>query len=478
MALKVFNTLSKEKEKFVPVSEGKVGMYVCGVTPYDYCHMGHGRCYTSFDILRRYLSYRGYTVKYIQNFTDIDDKIIERAAKANTDPFALSKKFSDEYFADMDRLGILRAYAYPLVTQTIPDIIKFIERLKRNGYAYAVEGEHGSGKDVYYEVPRFVSYGKLSGQPLEKLRAGARIGMDERKKNYEDFALWKSAKPGEPSWDSPWGRGRPGWHIECSVMSTKYLGDTLDIHGGGQDLIFPHHEDEIAQSEAATGKPCAKYWLHNGFVVVGNDKMAKSLGNFVTLRQALDSHGPRLMRLFYAYTHYRAPIDSDPSRIEELRPTLQKLLDTRSMLLAESRSKARPEEGDSDAKVNADVFEIVRKFEEAMDDDFNTPLAIAALFELKDFAYSLSQDKSASRTAFAILHETYEKLANGVLGLFDAEETKAEISDAEISKLVAQRDAAKKAADYAKADAIRAQLKEKGILLTDSAKGATWKKAA
>jgi cysteinyl-tRNA synthetase len=353
-----------------------------------------------------------------------------------------------------------------------------VQRLIGNGYAYVVDGQHGSGKDVYYEVSKFVTYGKLSGQPLDELRAGARIEVDERKKNAEDFALWKSAKPGEPSWDSPWGKGRPGWHIECSVMSTKHLGDTLDIHGGGQDLIFPHHEDEIAQSEAATGKPFANYWLHNGFVIVGKEKMAKSLGNFITLRQALDKYGPRLMRLFYVYTHYRAPIDSSPTRIEELRPTLQRLLDTRAMLLTESKNKARPKESDSDFKVNADVFEIVRKFEGAMDDDFNTPLAIAALFELKDFAYKLEQEKQASRQAFALLHQTYEKLANDVLGLFDAEEAKAEISDADIAKLVAEREDAKKARDFAKADSIRSQLKAKGVILADSPKGTTWKKAA
>jgi len=477
MALQVFDTLSRQTRVFTPVHEGKVGMYVCGVTPYDYCHLGHGRCYTAFDVVRRYLGFRGYDVKYVQNFTDIDDKIIKRAAEANQDPFELSKKFSDEYFVDMDKLGIKRADVYPLVTQTIPDIVKFVERLVRNGYAYAVEGEHGSGKDVYYDVQKFVAYGKLSGQPLDKLRAGARVGVDERKKNTEDFALWKAAKPGEPSWDSPWGKGRPGWHIECSVMSTKHLGDTLDIHGGGQDLIFPHHEDEIAQSEAATGKPFAKYWLHNGFVVVGKDKMAKSLGNFVTLRAALDKFGPMLLRLFYISTHYRAPIDSDAGRIEELRPTLQKLLDTRQLLAHEAKSKTRPEKSSSDSAVKADLHAITQNFESAMDDDFNTPLALAALFELKDLAYKLAGE-NASRTSFELLAKTYESLANGVLGLFDAEETKTGISDAEIKELVLQRDAAKKEKDYKKADEIRDLLNSKGIILADKATETTWKRAA
>ena len=474
----VFDTLSKGKKKFVPLEEGKVRMYVCGITPYDYCHLGHGRCYTAFDVIRRYLAFCGYKVKYVQNFTDIDDKIIKRASEAKQDPFALSERFSEEYFVDMDSLGILRADEYPLVTKNIPDIIKFVQRLISNGYAYVVEGQHGSGKDVYYEVSRFIPYGKLSGQPLEKLRAGARIDVDERKKNAEDFALWKSAKPGEPSWDSPWGKGRPGWHIECSVMSTKNLGDTLDIHGGGQDLIFPHHEDEIAQSEAATGKPFANYWLHNGFVVVGKDKMAKSLGNFITLRQALDTHGARLVRLFYVSTHYRGPIDASPDRIEELRPTLQKLLDTRQLIEREKKNEARPEKSESDAKVKADVFATARKFEDAMDDDFNTPLALSALFELKDFAYRLEAEKGTSRTSFALLADTFEKLANGVLGIFDANEAKAGIPDAEVAALVAERDAAKKAKDFAKADEIRDGLARKGIILADKPTGTLWKRAA
>jgi len=478
MALAVFDTLSKGKKKFVPQKEGKVGMYVCGITPYDYCHLGHGRCYTAFDVVRRYLAYRGYEVKYVQNFTDIDDKIIKRAAEAKQDPFALSKKFSDEYFVDMDALGIRRADAYPLVTQTIPDIVKFVERLIRNGYGYAIEGEHGSGKDVYFEVSKFVAYGKLSGQERENLKAGARIGVDERKKAAEDFALWKSAKPGEPSWDSPWGKGRPGWHIECSVMSTKHLGDTLDIHGGGQDLIFPHHEDEIAQSEAATGKTFANYWLHNGFIVVGKDKMAKSLNNFVTLRQALDKHGPRLVRLFYVSTHYRSPLDASAERIEELRPTLQKLLDTRELLARNAKDENRPEKADSDSAVKADAHAIVQKFEDAMDDDFNTPLALASLFELKDLAYKLAAQKGASRKSFEHLAETYENLANGVLGLFDAKEAKDEMSDSEVAALVKERDVAKKAKDYKKADGIRDALNKKGIILADKPTGTVWKRAA
>jgi len=478
MALTVFDTLSKGKKKFVPQKEGKVGMYVCGITPYDYCHLGHGRCYTAFDVIRRYLAYRGYETKYVQNFTDIDDKIIKRAAEAKQDPFALSKKFSDEYFVDMDALGIVRADAYPLVTQTIPDIIKFVQRLVGNGYAYAVEGEHGSGKDVYFEVSRFIPYGKLSGQERENLKAGARIGVDERKKAAEDFALWKSAKPGEPSWDSPWGKGRPGWHIECSVMSTKHLGDTLDIHGGGQDLIFPHHEDEIAQSEAATGKPFANYWLHNGFIVVGKDKMAKSLNNFVTLRQALEKHGARLVRLFYVSTHYRSPLDASSERIEELRPTLQKLVDTRTLLAHEAKNRDRPEKSDSDSAVEADVHAIAEKFEDAMDDDFNTPLALSALFELKDFAYKLAAQKDASKKSFEFLADTYEKLANGVLGIFDAKEADKDISDAEAAALVKERDAAKKAKDYKKADEIRGLLNSKGIMLADKPTGTLWKRAA
>ncbi len=478
MALKVFNTLTHKKEAFVPLEPGKVRMYVCGITPYDFCHLGHGRCYVSFDVIRRYLSFKEMDVTYVQNFTDIDDKIINRAKEKGEDPMALSERFSSEYFTDMDRLGVLRADKYPKVTQTILGIIAFVSRLVANGSAYEVESPNGNGKDVYFEVSKFPKYGKLSGQPLDQLRAGARVEVDERKKNPEDFALWKSAKPGEPSWDSPWGKGRPGWHIECSVMSTENLGDTIDIHGGGQDLIFPHHEDEIAQSEAATGKQFARYWLHNGFVVVGKEKMAKSLGNFVTLRQAIDKYGPRLLRLFYLSTHYKEPIDSHPSRLDELRPTLQKLLDLRQLLILESQSKERPAFSENDPATLEKVRDIVTQFEAAMDDDFNTPMAMKPIFELKDYATKLAADATASAESFKTLSEAYEAMANTVLGIFDAQELKAEISDGEISDLVAQREAAKKEKDFAKADSIRTQLREKGIILEDSKDGPKWKRAA
>jgi cysteinyl-tRNA synthetase len=478
MAIRVFNTLSKSKEDFKPLEAGKAGIYVCGITPYDYCHIGHGRCYVAFDVIRRYLAHKGLAVKYVQNFTDIDDKIINRAKETGEDPLALSKRFSEEYFVDFDRLGVRRADEYTYVTGYLPQIIAFIGKILSNGYAYAVAGQSGFGQDVFFEVSKFKDYGRLSGQPLEKLRAGARVEINERKKNPEDFALWKSAKPGEPSWDSPWGKGRPGWHIECSVMSAANLGDTFDIHGGGQDLIFPHHEDEIAQSQAATGKPFARYWLHNGFVVVGKEKMAKSLGNFVTLRHALDKYGPRLLRLFYVSTQYREPVDSHPSRIEELRPVLQKLLDLRRMLLEEMENHARPEKSGKDEGINEKTKAIIIGFDDAMDDDFNTALAMKSLFELKDYSYKLQSDPAASRASFALLSKTYESLANGVLGIFDAQETKAELSEGEIADLVSQREDAKGKNDFAVADGIRAQLKEKGIILEDTSEGPKWKRAA
>lgn len=478
MSLRVFNTLSKSKEEFAPIAAGKAGIYVCGITPYDYSHLGHGRCYTAFDVVRRYLGYKGLKVKYVQNFTDIDDKIIKRAAERKIDPLVLSATFCDEYFKDFDRLGVRRADVYPRVTQYIPKIVAFVQRLIGNGYAYAVAGQHGSGNDVYFAVRKFKDYGKLSGQPLENLRAGARVEVDERKQSPEDFALWKSAKPGEPSWDSPWGKGRPGWHIECSVMSTDNLGDTIDIHGGGLDLIFPHHEDEIAQSEATTGKKFAKYWLHNGFVTVGKEKMAKSLGNFITLREALDKYGPRLLRLFYISTHYREPLDSHESRITELRPTLQKLLDLRQVLFEESKNQSRAEKSENDAEVAKSARKFEADFVAAMDDDFNTPLALSALFELKDYAYALSREPSSSRAAFALLLEEYESLANGVLGLFDAQEARAGIGDGEIAALVEQREISKKARDFKSADAIRATLKNHGVILEDTPAGPKWRKAA
>ncbi|MDD5259505.1 MAG: cysteine--tRNA ligase, partial [bacterium] len=313
LTLFLYNTLTQQKEEFKPLKNKVVNMYVCGVTPYDEVHLGHARCYVAFDVIRRYLEYKGYTVNYIQNFTDIDDKIIKRAQEKNVQPLELAQKNIDAYFQDINALNIKPALKYPRVTEHIPDIIKIVENLVNSRHAYVVDG------DVYFRVASFPGYGKLSKRELDQLKSGARVEIDERKESPLDFALWKKEKPGEPSWTSPWGNGRPGWHIECSAMSLGELKiDTLDIHGGGQDLIFPHHENEIAQSEAVTGKPFAKYWLHNGFVTINKEKMSKSLGNFFTLKEIYKKYEPQVVRLFLISQHYRSPIDFSENKLEEM----------------------------------------------------------------------------------------------------------------------------------------------------------------
>ncbi|MEW6329461.1 MAG: cysteine--tRNA ligase, partial [Candidatus Micrarchaeota archaeon] len=324
MPIKVFNNLTKKIEEFHPLGEREreIQMYVCGVTPYDYSHLGHARTYAAFDVIKRYFEYRGYKVRYIQNITDIDDKIIKRANEVGADPLKLSLEFQKSALEDMDALKIARADKYPKVTEHIPEIIALIKKLISRGYAY--ETEDG----VYFEVEKFPDYGKLSKQSLDEIKAGARVEIDEKKRNPADFALWKKAKPGEPFFESPWGKGRPGWHIECSAMSMKYLGDNFDIHGGGRDLIFPHHENEIAQSEGATGKQFVKYWLHTGFLSVNKEKMAKSLGNFITIKDALKKHDADSLRLFYALTHYRSPIDFSDKNVEYAHNALEGLRNT------------------------------------------------------------------------------------------------------------------------------------------------------
>ena len=319
MTLSVFNTMGSRKEPFVPLAPGKVRMYVCGVTVYDLCHIGHARANVAFDIIVRYLRHAGYDVTYVRNFTDIDDKILRRAAQEGSDYLAVSTKYIRAFHDDFDRLGLLRPDAEPKATENIPEIVALVARLVRGGKAYEVGG------DVYYSVKGFPGYGKLSGKNVDDLRAGARVDVDERKNDPLDFALWKASKPGEPAWESPWGPGRPGWHIECSAMSMKHLGETFDIHGGGKDLVFPHHENEIAQSEAATGKPFARYWLHNGFVNVNNEKMSKSLGNFFTLRDVLAQFKPEVLRFFLASSHYRSPIDYSDQSLTEAKAGLDRL---------------------------------------------------------------------------------------------------------------------------------------------------------
>lgn len=377
--MKVYNTLSGQKEELVLENPPEIKMYVCGPTTYNFIHLGNARPLVVFDTVRRYLEFKGYDVTYVQNFTDVDDKIINRAAEDGIDAQTLAGKYIDEYFVDADRLGIRRADVHPRVSEHIPQIVEAIERLIEKGFAYEVEG------DVYYRVKSFAEYGKLSHRSLEDMLAGARVEVDDRKEEPVDFALWKAAKEGEPSWPSPWGPGRPGWHIECSVMSTYYLGDTLDIHGGGSDLIFPHHENEIAQAEALTGKPFVRYWMHNGFITVNSEKMSKSLGNFFILRDILDKFPADVVRFYLISTHYRSPLDFDDGKLEEARRALGRLKNT---LFLGREYLADKDSGESEAldevagKFINEIQVLQAKFIEAMDDDFNTAKALGFLFDM------------------------------------------------------------------------------------------------
>lgn len=472
MSLQLYNTLTRRKEPFEPIEPGRVRMYCCGVTVYDYCHLGHARSYIAWDTLRRFLQWRGYDVRYVQNFTDIDDKILNRARKEQTTMEAIADRYTQTYFEDMARLNILEADVYPRATHTLNGIQRLIADLEAKGMAYA------SGGDVYFAVRKFADYGKLSGRKLDDLQAGASGRTDEeaaKKHDPFDFALWKAAKPEEPAWDSPWGPGRPGWHIECSAMVRQELGDSIDIHVGGGDLVFPHHENEIAQSEAATGHPLARYWLHNGMVNVGGEKMSKSLGNFTTIRSLLDApEGPHPMalRLFVLQGHYRKPMDFTDEAIEAAKNAWNTLKD--GLLF----------DGLEDLN-GTDTYDATAldRFRQAMDDDLNTPEALAILFEL---AKELRREKnlrvhegqfSQSAAAIAQQWRTLVHLAS-VLGLAATAETSAPAhqgpSDAEIAALIEQRTAARKAKNFAESDRIRDELKAQGIVLIDRPGETAW----
>ncbi len=463
--MKLYNTLTRKKEEFVPLEKGKVKMYVCGPTVYNYFHIGNARPFVIFDTLRRYLEYKGYEVTYVQNFTDVDDKMINRAAEEGITIEQLADRYIEEYYKDADGLGIKRATVHPRATHLIAEMIDMIRKLEYNGLAYEVDG------DVYFDTGRFDGYGKLSGQSLEDLNAGARVEINDKKKNPSDFALWKREKPGEPSWDSPWGRGRPGWHIECSVMATKFLGETIDIHAGGQDLIFPHHENEIAQSEGATGKPFARYWLHNGYINVDNQKMSKSLGNFFTVRDISKEYDLEIVRFFMFSAHYRNPINFSREMLEQAKSALERLYNTRSTL--EHLIKNSPAEGlSSDERNKLKSLEKYRdSFEKAMDDDLNTADAVAAIFELvKEINMHIAGGISAgfARRALGQLMEL-----TGVLGLLNKEEQGLED---EIQELIEKREEARKNKDWTTADSIRDELKERGIILEDTPQGVKWKR--
>lgn len=480
MTLKVYNTLTKQKENFVPVEPGKVKMYVCGVTPYNHPHIGNARPFITWDVIRRYLEYRGFQVFHVQNFTDVDDKIINTANAESVSWDTVANRYIASYFEVMDKLNVRRAHLYPRVSEHMTEIIQMVETLVAKNHAYVIEG------DVYYRVESFEGYGKLSGRSLEDMQAGARVDVDERKGHPMDFALWKSAKPGEPAWESPWGPGRPGWHIECSAMSFKYLGKTFDFHGGGSDLIFPHHENEIAQSEAFTGlEPFVRYWLHNGFITVNQEKMSKSLNNFFLVKDILEHFPAEVMRFFILSTHYRSPLDFSDERLTESGRGLDRLRTAVENLQYLEKQPIGQNDEDSMVLIHA-AAQAKQDFEAAMDDDFNTALAVSMLFGLaKDINIYHSKvishtQGTCDREAITAAKETYYLLAD-ILGILKEEREGRSQSDDGLAEqlmelIIAMRQQARQRKDWATADAIREQLGNIGIVLEDSPQGVRWKK--
>ncbi|MGI5997192.1 MAG: cysteine--tRNA ligase [Lutispora sp.] len=464
--MRIFNTMTRKKEEFVPLVPGEVRMYSCGPTVYNYFHIGNARPFIMFDILRNYFEYKGYKVTFVQNFTDVDDKIIKRAKEEGITEKEVADKYIEEYFKDAEGLGIRRADYHPRVTELIPDIINIVKKIQDNGFAYEVNG------DVYFDTAKYKEYGKLSKQNLEELEAGARVDVGEQKKNPMDFALWKSQKPGEPAWESPWGMGRPGWHIECSAMSMKYLGETIDIHSGGQDLIFPHHENEIAQSEAATGKTFARYWMHNGFINVNNEKMSKSLGNFFTVRDISKMYDLEVVRLFMISSHYRSPINFSKELLDSTKNSLERLYIAKNNLLhllENAKDKAETEE---EKALRDKLLTHKEAFIEAMDDDLNTADGVSAIFDLvRDINSNIDENSSKSLIQFA--YDLYMELA-GVLRIVNKKE---ESLDDGIEKLIEERQKARKEKNWALADKIRDDLKNKGIILEDTPQGVKWRRA-
>ena len=464
--MKIYNSQTRRKEEFVPIEPGKVRIYSCGPTVYNYFHIGNARPFIMFDLLRRYLEYRGYEVKFVQNFTDIDDKMIKRANEEGTTVEELGDRFIAEYFKDADALGIHRATVHPRATRHIGDIIGLIKRLEKNGLAYNVNG------DVYFDTEAFPGYGKLSGQNLEDLEAGARIDVDDAKRHPMDFALWKAQKPGEPAWPSPWGMGRPGWHIECSAMSMKYLGETIDIHCGGKDLLFPHHENEIAQSEGATGKPFVHYWMHNGHINVDNQKMSKSLGNFFTVRDISKEFDLEAVRMFMISAHYRSPVNFSKEMIEQSKAALDRLYTARDNWTFLLDHAPERELNEAEQALIAKGREAVAKFDETMDDDLNTADAIGAIFELvKEGNLAITAD--TARAAIKSTLSTLKEMTD-VLGIL-ARENDAIPDD--IKALVEQRKQARAEKNWAESDRLRDEITARGFVLEDTPKGAKVRRA-
>ncbi len=469
----VYNTMTRRKEEFLPLEPGKVSIYVCGVTPYNEPHIGNARPFVVWDAIRRFFAKAGYQVHYVQNFTDVDDKIIRAANEQGIPAKEIANRYIEAYFRAMDALNVRHADVYPRVSETIPDIIEMVQGLVNEGYAYELEG------DVYYSVEKFAGYGKLSGRTLDDMMAGARVEVDERKRNPMDFALWKAAKPGEPSWDSPWGKGRPGWHIECSTMSLKYLGKVFDFHGGGSDLIFPHHENEIAQSQAYCGdsKSFARYWVHNGFITIHAEKMSKSLGNFFTVADILKKYPGETVRFFILQTHYRSPLDFCDEQLQNAQAGLARLATE-----AENAAVLLERAGDADtaAEMAARAETAQTSFYEAMADDFNTALAISFLFAVaKDinvyYNEVVNRGLAFDAANFSKVQTIFSDMAE-VIGILEASETNASEEDGEIEALVEERLAARQEKNWARADEIRDELKGRGIVLEDSATGTRWKR--
>ncbi len=468
--MRLYNDLIRGKEEFVPQSPGKVGFYVCGPTVYDFFHIGNARPFIVFDVMRRYMESTGLKVIYVQNFTDIDDKMINRARELGITVAELAQRFIEAYYEDADALGIHRATVNPKATEHIPEIIHLVGKLVEKGHAYVVDG------DVYFEVATFSDYGKLSKQTLEELQSGARIDVDERKKHPLDFALWKSEKPGEPAWDSPWGPGRPGWHIECSAMAIKYLGETADIHAGGSDLVFPHHENEIAQAEAATGKPFVRTWVHNGYLLMDNEKMSKSLGNFLTAREMRKRFSPLAIRLFMLSAHYRSPISFSDDSLKQATAAVERLRNCWGAL-QEALLAGDFAESTDDAGLFEDIKRLRKKFADEMDDDLNTAGALGVVFEaVKSTNSALRENSGASaralREAEAFLLQVDSVL--GVVGI--GTEKESGLSEEEVETMILRRTAAKNAKDFKQADAIRAELLALGVILEDTPQGTRWKR--
>jgi len=480
--MRIYNTLSGKKEDFVPIEANRVGIYACGITVYDLCHIGHARSAIVFDVIRNYFRYKGFDVTYVRNFTDIDDKIIRRSREEGIPWHEVAKKYTEEFYKDMEALGIEHADLEPRATEYIQDMIRIINGLIEKGYAYEVDG------DVFFEVRRFPQYGKLSKKPIDQLEAGARVEVDDRKRTPLDFALWKSSKEGEPAWESPWGPGRPGWHIECSAMSIKHLGETFDIHGGGADLIFPHHENEIAQSEAYTGKPFVRYWMHNGFITISKEKMSKSLGNFFTIRDILRQFDPEIVRTFLLSTHYRSPIEFSQEQLLDTEVSIDRFYST--ILRIESyimRMSSKKKQASEDEYFNGRIQGFLPRFEEAMDDDFNTALALGHMFDLIKDINRYLDTKPSGEKARELLGSSVNVLkeAGKVLNIFQRTPVEWHISllktkgiplsEEDIRQKILQRQDARKEKNWELSDRIRDELSGHGIVLEDTLNGTVWR---